>query len=89
MYLGLLVAMVVASQLPGLSALFRGSSDPIGLVLAASVIFTIGMVDDLREMSPPAKMSGQILAGTVLYLFGINMLFFRLPVRGHDRGAVG
>ncbi len=82
MYLGLLVAMVVASQLPGLSALFRGSSDPIGLVLAASVIFTIGMVDDLREMSPPAKMSGQILAGTILYLFGINLLFFRLPFAG-------
>jgi UDP-GlcNAc:undecaprenyl-phosphate GlcNAc-1-phosphate transferase len=82
MYLGLLAAMVVASQLPGLSPLFRGSSDPIGLVLAASVIFTVGMVDDLREMSPPAKVSGQILAGTVLYLFGINMLFFRVPFAG-------
>ena len=82
MYLGLLVAMVVASQLRDLSPLFRGSSDPIGLVLAASVIFTVGMVDDLREMSPPAKMSGQILAGTVLYLFGINMLFFRMPFAG-------
>ena len=46
------------------------------------MIFTVGMVDDLREMSPPAKMSGQILAGTVLYLFGINMLFFRLPFAG-------
>ena len=46
------------------------------------MIFTVGMVDDLREMSPPAKMSGQILAGTVLYLFGINMLFFRVPFAG-------
>jgi UDP-GlcNAc:undecaprenyl-phosphate GlcNAc-1-phosphate transferase len=82
MFLGLLVAMVVASQLHTLSPLFRGSSDPIGLVLAASVIFTVGMVDDLREMSPPAKLSGQILAGTVLYLFGINMLFFRVPFAG-------
>jgi UDP-GlcNAc:undecaprenyl-phosphate GlcNAc-1-phosphate transferase len=82
MYLGLLVAMVVASQLHTLSPLFRGSSDPIGLVLAASIIFTVGMVDDLREMSPPAKLSGQILAGTVLYLFGINMLFFRVPFAG-------
>ena len=82
MFLGLLVAMVVASQLHTLSPLFRGSSDPIGLVLAASVIFSVGMVDDLREMSPPAKLSGQILAGTVLYLFGINMLFFRVPFAG-------
>jgi UDP-GlcNAc:undecaprenyl-phosphate GlcNAc-1-phosphate transferase len=82
MYLGLLIAMVVASQLHDLSALFRGSSDPIGLVLAASVIFAVGMVDDVREVSPPAKMSGQILAGTVLYFFGVSMLYFRLPFAG-------
>jgi UDP-GlcNAc:undecaprenyl-phosphate GlcNAc-1-phosphate transferase len=82
MYVGLLVAMIAASQLHTLRPLFRGSSDPIGLVLAASVIFTVGMVDDLRDMSPPAKLSGQILAGTVLYLFGINMLFFRVPFAG-------
>jgi UDP-GlcNAc:undecaprenyl-phosphate GlcNAc-1-phosphate transferase len=82
MYVGLLAAMIVASQLPALRPLFRGSSDPIGLVLAASVIFAVGMVDDLREMSAPAKLSGQILAGTVLYLFGIDMLFFRIPFGG-------
>jgi UDP-GlcNAc:undecaprenyl-phosphate GlcNAc-1-phosphate transferase len=79
MYIGMLVAMLVASQLSGLAPLFRGSSDPLGLVVGASVIFTVGMVDDLREMSAPAKLSGQILAGTVLYLFGINMLYFRAP----------
>ncbi|MDA8046510.1 MAG: MraY family glycosyltransferase [Actinomycetota bacterium] len=82
MYLGLLAAMVVASQLNGLSGLFRGSSDPLGLVLGASMIFAVGMVDDLRDMSAPAKLSGQILAGMILYLFGINMLYFRTPFAG-------
>jgi UDP-GlcNAc:undecaprenyl-phosphate/decaprenyl-phosphate GlcNAc-1-phosphate transferase len=33
-------------------------------------------------MSPPAKMSGQVLAGTVLYFFGVTMLYFRLPLIG-------
>jgi UDP-GlcNAc:undecaprenyl-phosphate/decaprenyl-phosphate GlcNAc-1-phosphate transferase len=80
MYLGLLAAMIVASQMPGLSELFRGNSDPLGLVLAASVMFAVGLADDLREMSAPAKLSGQILAGTVLYVFGINMLYFRAPL---------
>jgi UDP-GlcNAc:undecaprenyl-phosphate GlcNAc-1-phosphate transferase len=82
MYVGLLVSIVVASQLGGLKGLFLGDSDPIGLVVAASVIFAVGLVDDLRDMSPPAKMSGQILAGTVLYLFGVSMLFFRAPFFG-------
>ncbi len=82
MYVGLLVALIVASQLRSLAPLFRGSSDPLGLVLAASVIFAVGMADDLREMSAPAKLSGQILAGTVLYLFGVDMLYFRAPFIG-------
>ncbi|MBO0731138.1 MAG: undecaprenyl/decaprenyl-phosphate alpha-N-acetylglucosaminyl 1-phosphate transferase [Acidimicrobiaceae bacterium] len=82
MFLGLLVAMAVASQMGGFQSVFRGSSEPIGLVLAATVIFVVGMVDDLRDMSAPAKMAGQVLSGTILYFFGISMLFFRVPFAG-------
>lgn len=80
MLVGLLVSMAVASQLPGLHAVFRGNSEPLGVVLAAAVIFIIGTFDDLREMSPPAKLSGQVLAGAVLYLSGVTMLSFRIPL---------
>jgi UDP-GlcNAc:undecaprenyl-phosphate/decaprenyl-phosphate GlcNAc-1-phosphate transferase len=82
MFLGLLVAIAVASQMRAFEGVFRGSSEPIGLVLAATVIFIVGMVDDLRDMSAPAKMSGQVLSGMVLYFFGISMLFFRVPFAG-------
>jgi UDP-GlcNAc:undecaprenyl-phosphate GlcNAc-1-phosphate transferase len=82
MFVGFLAAMAVASQLPGFHDVFRANSDPIGIVLGAAVIFSIGMADDLREMSAPAKMAGQVLAGTVLYLFGVTMLFFRVPLVG-------
>ncbi|MCL2395703.1 MAG: undecaprenyl/decaprenyl-phosphate alpha-N-acetylglucosaminyl 1-phosphate transferase [Acidimicrobiaceae bacterium] len=82
MFGGLLVAMCVASQMKAFEMVFRGNSEPLGLVLGAAVIFGVGAIDDLREMSPPAKMSGQVLAGTVLYFFGITMLYFRLPLVG-------
>jgi UDP-GlcNAc:undecaprenyl-phosphate GlcNAc-1-phosphate transferase len=80
MLIGLLVSMAVASQLPGFSAVFRGNSEPLGVVLGAAVIFLVGTIDDLREMSPPAKVSGQVLAGAVLYLSGVTMLSFRVPL---------
>jgi len=80
MYLGMLVAIAVASQLPAFAPVFRGSSAPLGVVLAATVIFCVGFADDVREMSPPAKLAGQVLAGTVLYFFGVNMLFFHVPL---------
>ena len=79
MFAGFLVAMCVASQLPAFHQLFQSNSEPLGVVLAAGVIFAVGTGDDLRDMSPPAKMSGQVLAGTVLYLLGVAMLFFRIP----------
>ncbi len=80
MYLGMLVAIAVASQLPAFAPVFWGSSAPLGVVVAATVIFAVGMADDVREMSPPAKLAGQVLAGTVLYFFGVNMLFFHVPL---------
>lgn len=79
MFVGFLAAMVVASRLPAFRQVFHSNSEPLGVVLAAGVIFAVGTGDDLRDMSPPAKMSGQVLAGTVLYLFGVAMLFFRIP----------
>ncbi len=82
MFVGFLSAMAVASQLAVFRQVFQSNSEPLGIVVAAGVIFAVGTADDLREMSPPAKMSGQVLAGTLLYLFGVAMLFFRIPFVG-------
>ncbi|MGC8627724.1 MAG: glycosyltransferase family 4 protein [Acidimicrobiales bacterium] len=82
MYLGLLAAMAVASQLGAFRPVFSGNSAPLGVVVAGTVIFVVGLADDLKEMSPPAKLAGQVLAGTVLYFFGVSMLFFHVPLAG-------
>jgi UDP-GlcNAc:undecaprenyl-phosphate GlcNAc-1-phosphate transferase len=79
MYLAFLVAMVVASAIPQFRPVFRGSSEPLGIVLAATVIFAVGLVDDLREVSAPAKLAGMVLAGSVLYFLGVTMFYFRVP----------
>jgi UDP-GlcNAc:undecaprenyl-phosphate GlcNAc-1-phosphate transferase len=82
MFVAFLLAMAVASQLHQFRPVFRGNSEPLGVVVGAAVIFVIGLVDDLREVSAPAKASGQVLAGTVLYFSGLTMLFFRVPLLG-------
>src|SRR6478736_4021753 len=84
MFVGFLVAIAVASQIPQFREMFDGSSEPAGVILAAGVMFATGALDDLRDVSPPAKIAGMVLAGSLLSLFGVSMLFFHVPFSGAD-----
>ena len=79
MFVGFLVAIGLASQLPRFQPVFEGSSEPLGVILAASAMFFVGLMDDRREFSPPAKLAGMVLAGSILYFLGVTMFFFRVP----------
>jgi UDP-GlcNAc:undecaprenyl-phosphate/decaprenyl-phosphate GlcNAc-1-phosphate transferase len=79
MFLGFLAAMAVASRLGQFHPVFEGTSEPVGVLLGATVIFSVGALDDLREVSAPAKVAGMVFAGAVLSLLGVTMLYFRVP----------
>ncbi len=80
MFVAFGIAMAIASLLgPFRNGAFSHSSEPLGVVVAAAVIFGVGLVDDLRELSAPAKVAGQVLAATALYYFGVTMYYFKIP----------
>lgn len=79
MYVGFLAAMLTAWLLDAFDVLFSSNSEPIGVVLAATIIYGVGLVDDVRDISPPAKVAGTVLAGLALVQFGVVMYVFRLP----------
>src|SRR3954471_7664943 len=79
MFIGFLVAMAVASHISQFHEMFQQSSEPFGLILGAGVMFVIGALDDLIDVSPPAKLAGQVLAASLLSLFGVTMFYFRMP----------
>ncbi|HEY3941906.1 MAG TPA: undecaprenyl/decaprenyl-phosphate alpha-N-acetylglucosaminyl 1-phosphate transferase [Acidimicrobiales bacterium] len=79
MLVGFLVAMIVAALVPGLHVVFASSSEPLGVVLAGTAIFAVGLIDDVRDMSAPAKMAGQVLAASILYFLGVTMYQFKVP----------
>lgn len=82
MFLAFLVTMMVAAAIPQLHQVFAGSSEPQGVVLAAAAIFAVGLIDDVRGMSPPAKVAGQVLAASILYFLGATMYEFKVPLAG-------
>jgi len=84
MFLGFCAALATASQLSQFRGMFDSSSEPVGLLLAAGVMFLVGAVDDLRPVSPPAKVAGQVLSASLLSLFGVTMFYFRVPFASYE-----
>lgn len=80
---GTLAGLFTAAFIPSLQPVITSSSELWGVLLGAVAIFGVGTVDDLRDVSPPAKIAGQALAGSVLSLFGVTMLYLRLWPTDH------
>jgi UDP-GlcNAc:undecaprenyl-phosphate GlcNAc-1-phosphate transferase len=79
MYIGFVAAYVTASLTGALDVVFRSNSEPRGVFVAVTIIYAVGLLDDVREISAPAKVFGIVLAGIALVQFGVVMFAFRLP----------
>jgi UDP-GlcNAc:undecaprenyl-phosphate GlcNAc-1-phosphate transferase len=82
MFVGFLVALGVARLLDRFDPLFARNSEPEGVLLAATIIIAVGLFDDVKGLSAPAKVTGTVIAGLALVWFGVTMYFFRLPFVG-------
>lgn len=78
--IGFVIALLVASQLGVFHDQFTSWMAPEGVILAVVVMAVVGLVDDVRNVSPPAKVAGQVLAAMVLYFFGVTMTQIKVPI---------
>ncbi|MGE0795722.1 MAG: MraY family glycosyltransferase, partial [Acidimicrobiia bacterium] len=83
MYAGFLAGLLAATRIEQFDPVFKGTSDPLAILAAATLVFVVGVIDDVVEVSAPAKLAGQVLAASVLALLGVTMLFFRVPFGGY------
>ncbi len=89
MYAGFLVSFGFASQMRRFASVFKDSSEPLGVLIAATIIMAVGLIDDLKKSDPkvsapegisaPAKVTGLVVAGAVLAILGVTMWHFRVP----------
>jgi UDP-GlcNAc:undecaprenyl-phosphate GlcNAc-1-phosphate transferase len=80
--IGVLAGLGAAYLIPDFRRLFRESLELQGTMLAAVVATGVGLIDDVRQLSAPAKVAGQILAAGLLILNGVELLFFWFPTQG-------
>lgn len=80
MFLGIVVAFALASQVPQLSLVFANPGQVIGLLGAALIIVLIGVADDIWDLDWMTKLAGQIIAAGLLAWQGIQLS--TLPIGG-------
>lgn len=78
-FIGLISAIALAGQMGRFAPLFDNNSEIFGVVIAATVIFVLGFVDDIRDVSAPMKVTGVVASALVLVWFGVTMFYFRVP----------
>ena len=80
MFIGFVVAFLVARSMDTFASLFRsGDSEPRGVLIAAGLMFLVGFIDDIYEISAPAKVAGTVIVAVVLVYYGVTMFYFRVP----------
>ena len=79
---GFLAGMAVGWRGGGFEAIFTAPTVPLGVAIAAVVVYAVGVIDDVREVSAPAKTAGTVLAGSIVNLAGVSILLFRVPSIG-------
>ncbi|MBK6855120.1 MAG: undecaprenyl/decaprenyl-phosphate alpha-N-acetylglucosaminyl 1-phosphate transferase [Microthrixaceae bacterium] len=79
MLVGFLAALGVAWASGQFGPVFDGLTVPMGVAAGAVVLCAVGTLDDVRDVSAPAKTAGVVLAGSIMYALGVSLLYFRIP----------
>lgn len=62
--------------------LVKASGPFTGIIIGASIIFMVGLLDDIYQLSPWVKLAGQIVASTIAIYFGVQIHFVNNPFDG-------
>ncbi len=82
MFGGVVAALVVAASLDAFEEVFASTSEPVGVLIGATAIVIVGVLDDLLELSAALKLAGQIVAATLVSALGLQLQYFWLPSIG-------
>jgi len=82
MFVGVIAAVVLASQLPALTRGFVYSSGLPAVVAAGALIMGIGLIDDRWGLDALTKFAGQITAASVLVTMGVAWSVLYIPLGG-------
>ncbi|MDO9396124.1 MAG: MraY family glycosyltransferase [Herbiconiux sp.] len=87
MFLGVVVAILVASQISWFRLVFAEPGKVWAILGAAAIIVAIGVADDIWDLDWLTKLAGQIIAAFLLAWQGVQIV--SLPIGGLTIGSSG
>jgi len=75
MYLGMLAALLLASQLPLLHGVFSTGTSGLGLIVGATLLVLLGIADDIWSLDAVTKLVGQVMAGGIMAWLGVSLIW--------------
>lgn len=79
MYIGFVAGFAAAWLSGSFDVIFEGSTEPLAILAGATVACAVGLVDDIKDISAPAKTAGMSLAAVIMAVGGISIIWFRIP----------
>ncbi len=79
MWAGFVAALLLSSQLPRFGWLFEVQWELYGVAAGVTLMAAVGVVDDTKGLTAPAKLAAQVLAAGVMVAGGVQMGTFWLP----------
>ncbi len=70
-YIGMMVSLAVFT-LQG-----RGV---VPIMMGCTIVYALGLIDDLMDMKPIIKFAGQVLAATVVFAMGVRITFVKITI---------
>ena len=78
-FIALVAAIFTAWQMDRFDPLFKNNSELVGVIIAGLIVFVLGLIDDIHEVSAPMKVTGIVVAAVALIWQGVTMIYFRAP----------
>lgn len=82
------IAIYLGGLIGALPFLFD-RAETVGILIAGTFIFMIGLLDDMIDLSPRVKLAGQIFACLILFFFGVKISFLTDFISGKGLVALG
>ncbi|GGF25652.1 MraY family glycosyltransferase [Subtercola lobariae] len=87
MFLGILFATGIASQISWFSLVFMNPGPILAILGAAFIVVVLGVADDIWDLDWVTKLAGQIIAALLLAWQGVQIV--SLPIGGRTIGSSG